>query len=58
MRRAIGSWILGLVGGWLTHERGSGIVLAGTESNGLQYNARTDYGRLIVAPGQTAQGET
>jgi hypothetical protein len=48
----------GLVGGWLTHERGSGIVLAGAESNGLQYNPRADYGRLIIGPGQTAQGET
>ena len=40
----------GVVGGWLTHERGSGIVFSKVESSQVQLAAQIDYGRLRLAP--------
>jgi hypothetical protein len=45
----------GVVGGWLTAERGSGVVLARAEDGGVRLDAQIDYGRLRLAPGR---GET
>jgi hypothetical protein len=48
----------GVVGGWLTHDRGSGVVFAGAENGHVRLDARIDYGRLRIAPDQTAESET
>jgi len=48
----------GVVAGWLTTDRGSGVVLAGVESTQVQLDAQIDYGRLRLAPGQTETLET
>jgi Chondroitinase B/Glycosyl hydrolases family 31 TIM-barrel domain len=45
----------GVVGGWITHERGSGIVAGGKD---LSIAARSEYGRLQIGSGQAAAGET
>ncbi|MBN1343684.1 MAG: NPCBM/NEW2 domain-containing protein [Phycisphaerae bacterium] len=47
----------GIVVGWLTHDRGSGIVSSGASQGGLRIEARIEYGKLRIAPGQTADGE-
>jgi melibiase-like protein len=48
----------GVVGGWLTHDRGSGVVFADVEHGRVRLDARLDYGRLRIAPGRTAASET
>lgn len=45
----------GVVAGWLTSDRGSGVVL--TDSN-LRVNAQIDYGKLRIKPHQTEPLET
>jgi hypothetical protein len=48
----------GVVGGWLTHDRGSGVVFADVDKGQVRLDARIDYGRLRLAPEQTAESET
>jgi hypothetical protein len=48
----------GVVGGWLTHDRGSGVVFADVDDGWVRLDARIDYGRLRLAPGPTAESET
>lgn len=48
----------GVVGGWLTHDRGSGVVLASAEKEQVRLDARIDYGRLRLAPAQAVDLET
>jgi len=48
----------GVVCGWLTHERGSGVVTVGKSGEGVRFGARAQYGRLLVPAGGTAEGET
>lgn len=48
----------GLVGGWITTDRGSGAVLSGVEQDRPTIEARIDYGRLRIAPGQFVPSET
>ncbi len=48
----------GVVGGWLTHDRGSGVVFARPDNDQARLEARIDYGRLRLAPDQTAELET
>jgi hypothetical protein len=48
----------GVVGGWLTHDRGSGVVFAAEESGQARLEARVEYGRLRIAPRKTAESET
>ena len=48
----------GVVGGWITTERGSGVVFAGVTNNQAQMTARVEYGRLRIAPGKTEELET
>ncbi len=48
----------GVVAGWLSTDRGSGVVLTGVENNQVQLDAQIDYGRLRLAPGQTETLET
>jgi hypothetical protein len=47
----------GVVAGWLTDERGSGIVSAKPFENSLVIEGRVDYGKLLFNPNQSAEGE-
>jgi hypothetical protein len=47
----------GVVAGWLTDERGSGIVLSKPGEGGLVIEGQTDYGKLRLEAGETAEGE-
>jgi len=47
----------GVVAGWLTHERGSGIVLSRADGPSVRIDARCEYGKLLVEPHTTADGE-
>ena len=49
---------LGVVGGWLTHERGSGVVFSKVKEGQVWLEGRIDYGRLSLEPGQTEALET
>jgi len=48
----------GVVCGWLTHHRASGVVMLAGENDALKLGARAEYGRLLVPPGATVVGET
>lgn len=48
----------GVVGAWLTHRRGSGVVFASEEAGGVRVDARLEHGRLRIAPGNTAELDT
>lgn len=47
----------GVVAGWLTHDRGSGVVFSPVDGKAVRIQARLDYGRLLINPGQDAAGE-
>ncbi|MBN1420252.1 MAG: alpha-galactosidase [Planctomycetes bacterium] len=47
----------GFVAGWLTQDRGSGIVLSEPAEGALRITARLEYGKLRLAPGESARGE-
>jgi hypothetical protein len=47
----------GLVSGWLTFDRGSGVVLSRTEGESVRVDAQIDYGRLRIAPGHSEKLE-
>ena len=42
----------GFVGGWLTHDRGSGVVFSSVSDGIARITARLDYGRLRIQPGK------
>ena len=48
----------GVVGGWLTHERASGVVFTSVAGQRVQLEARAEYGRLPVPAGGSAATET
>ncbi len=48
----------GVVAGWLSTDRGSGVVSVGVEGEKVQLDAQLDFGRLRLAPGQTETLET
>ncbi len=48
----------GVVGGWLTHERGSGVVFTSVKDGTVNLQARQEYGRLRIEPGKSAVSET
>ena len=48
----------GVVGGWLTHDRGSGVVFSPVSDGKPGIRAQIDYGHLLVKPGADAQLET
>jgi len=48
----------GVVGGWLTHERGSGVVFTRIEGGKLNLEARLEYGCLRIEPGKSVVSET
>lgn len=47
----------GMVGAWISSDRGSGVVFSGSDGDRATLKARIDYGRLIIKPGKTAEGE-
>jgi hypothetical protein len=48
----------GVVLGWLTHERGSGVLFSDVENGKARVEARIDYGNLRLAPGKSEELET
>lgn len=48
----------GAVGGWITHERGSGVVFSPVKDGEVRMQAQIDYGRLRIKPGADADIET
>lgn len=48
----------GVVGGWLTHDRGGGVVFSPVENGGARIQAQIDYGCLRIKPGAEAETET
>lgn len=41
----------GVVGGWLTHDRGSGVVFSPVANGAVRMQARVDFGRLRIKAG-------
>ena len=48
----------GIVGGWLTHDRGNGVVFTKTDGGKANLEARLEYGRLRIEPGKSTSTET
>ena len=48
----------GVVAGWLTHDRGSGVVFSPVQGDTVRLQAQLDYGRLRIKPGRDAATET
>ena len=48
----------GVVAGWLTGERASGVLFPKVEGDAVTITGRGDYGRLLIAPGESADTET
>ncbi len=48
----------GVVAGWLTHERGSGLLFSDVKDDKAIIDARLDYGRLSLKPGEMVESET
>jgi NPCBM/NEW2 domain/Melibiase len=49
----------GLVGGWITQDRSSGVVFSPMKKNGsgCRIASRSEYGRLLIKPGASTAGE-
>ena len=47
----------GVVAGWVTHERGSGIIAGAVENGAVTLAGRAEYGRLVVEPKTEVPGE-
>ena len=48
----------GVVAGWLTHDRGDGVLFSGIQKEKVEFKAQIDYGHLRIPPGSTAALET
>ncbi|HSU65439.1 MAG TPA: alpha-galactosidase, partial [Tepidisphaeraceae bacterium] len=48
----------GVVAGWLTHDRGSGVMFCNAAGNQVTIQPQLDYGRLRIQAGQEATTET
>lgn len=48
----------GVVFGYLTSERGCGVLFDKVNGDSVRVGAQIDYGRLVIAPGQSADSET
>ncbi|MEO5714391.1 MAG: hypothetical protein ABIT37_12965 [Luteolibacter sp.] len=49
----------GVVAGWLTHERGDGVLFSSVNKESkIEFKAQIDYGHLRLAPGKSEQLET
>ena len=47
----------GIVCGWVTHHRGSGVVTMGADESGLTLKGQSQCGRLLVPAGASVDGE-
>jgi len=47
-----------VVAGWLTHDRGSGVLFSEVQEDRVVFRARQDYGQLRVPAGKSAALET
>lgn len=47
----------GIVAGWITHERASGITAASVEGGAVRLTARAEYGRLLIPANSSVEGE-
>jgi len=47
----------GVVAGWLTHDRASGVVLSKPAESSVLIEAKSEYGNLLIDPGKNASGE-
>ena len=48
----------GVVAGWLTHDRASGVLFSSLVDGAIQIDARGEYGCLRLAPGEKTDSET
>ncbi len=48
----------GVVSGWITHDRGSGVVFSPVADGAVRMQAQIDYGKLRINPGADADTET
>jgi hypothetical protein len=48
----------GIVAGWLSQFRATGVLFAHNNNSHLAFETRTEFGRLHLAPGQSAETET
>jgi len=48
----------GLVAGWVSHDRGSGVLFSDVKDDRAFVEARLDYGKLRIEPGRTVKSET
>src|SRR5437868_3761474 len=48
----------GVVAGWLTADRGSGVLFSEIARNVVRFNPRIDYGHLRLDPGESGKQET
>jgi len=48
----------GVVAGWVTHERGSGLLFSDVKDGKIVVDTRLDYGRLRLKPGGNVSPET
>ncbi len=48
----------GVVVGWLTHDRGSGVVFSPVKEGKVGIQAQIDYGKLRIKPGENCPTET
>ncbi len=48
----------GVVTGWLTHDRASGVIFSRVEEGKVRFQARGDYGHLRIPAGKSARTET
>ena len=48
----------GVVSGFVTNERGSGVLFSDVKNGGVRFKAQIDYGHLRLSPGEFAKTET
>ncbi len=48
----------GVVAGWLTHERGSGVLFSKAAGDAVEFSGQIDYGWLRLDPGESTALET
>ncbi|AOW10549.1 glycoside hydrolase family 36 protein [Flavobacterium gilvum] len=48
----------GVVAGWLTNEKGSGVLFSGIDKNLVEIKAQIDYGHLRIPTGKSEVAET
>ncbi len=48
----------GIVSGWLTQDRGSGVLFSTVEAGKVGFRAQIDYGHLRIPPGSSSSLET